>query len=104
MKSATTASLIPAFVALAISLLLFSPAWLDWPSMPILLAKRTPEPVRNSPLMVWANTRSGFFYCSDSGMFGNLKPGQFMTQTEALQEGYRPWSAHVCKEPLEVSQ
>ena len=42
------------------------------------------------PVAVWINKRSGFYYCSDSSVYGKLMPGAFMPQPNALQEGYRP--------------
>jgi hypothetical protein len=98
MRSVTTVSLFPAFFALAISLLLFSPAWFDWPSIPALVAKRTETRQRNSPVRVWINTRTGLFYCAGSAMYGEIRPGRYLTQTEALQSGYRPWSMKACRD------
>ncbi|MBI2815374.1 MAG: hypothetical protein HYX72_00385 [Acidobacteria bacterium] len=42
------------------------------------------------PVAVWINKRSGFYYCSDSSVYGKLMPGALMPQPNALQEGYRP--------------
>jgi hypothetical protein len=45
-------------------------------------------------LEVWVNKRSGFYYCPGSRVYGTLRPGQFMTQDNALQTGFRP-APHV---------
>lgn len=42
------------------------------------------------PVTVWINKRSGFYYCSDSSVYGKLTPGEFLSQPTALQEGYTP--------------
>lgn len=50
--------------------------------------------VRTAP--VWVNSRSGFYYCPGTKAYGKLPPGRFMTESEALQEGYRPIERELC--------
>ena len=38
---------------------------------------------------VWVKTDFGFYYCKNDVLFGN-KPGQLMTQSDALAAGYQP--------------
>jgi len=45
---------------------------------------------------VWTDTRSGFYYCTDSPYFGKLQPGSFVTQGNALQNGYQPKLGSYC--------
>ncbi len=38
---------------------------------------------------VWVKKEFAFYYCQNNVLFGN-KPGQLMTQTDALAAGYQP--------------
>lgn len=53
--------------------------------------------VSNPNLKVWVNKRSGFYYCPDSKFYGKMKPGVFMTETEALQTGHSPALNETCR-------
>ena len=44
---------------------------------------------------VWTKRQFGFYYCRGGVLFGN-KPGEMMTQAEALTVGYRPASGQYC--------
>lgn len=44
---------------------------------------------------VWAKKQTGFYYCQGGILFGS-KPGQLMTQAEALSSGYRPVGGEYC--------
>ena len=46
---------------------------------------------------VWTVKQTGFYYCSDSTNYQNLKPGAIMTQGEALQSGYQPKLGGYCQ-------
>jgi len=50
-----------------------------------------------SETRVWVNTRSGFYYCADTKAYGNLKPGTYMAESDALQNGYQPFSGPSCE-------
>lgn len=44
---------------------------------------------------VWTKKRFGFYYCQDGALYGS-KPGELMTQVNALTAGYRPASGQYC--------
>jgi hypothetical protein len=48
-------------------------------------------------VQVWIMHRSGFYYCSDSKFYGNLTPGGYMRQGEALERGYQPFLQKACR-------
>ena len=50
-----------------------------------------------SEVKIWANKRSGFYYCPDSKLYGKLTPGNYMSQGEALQLGYQPATKEICR-------
>jgi len=39
---------------------------------------------------VWVNTKSGVYHCPGTRLYGNTKQGEYMTQSEAQDKGYRP--------------
>jgi len=39
---------------------------------------------------VWVNTRSGKYWKPGSLYYGKTKQGQYMSEEEAIQKGYRP--------------
>jgi hypothetical protein len=47
-------------------------------------------------ISVWADKRSGFYYCADSPYFAKLQPGSAVTQGDALQSGYQPKLDSYC--------
>ncbi len=55
------------------------------------------EPEANSNIRVWANRRSGFYYCPKTKFYGKMSPGAYMVQWDALQRGYRPADAQACQ-------
>lgn len=48
-------------------------------------------------VQVWTTKSSGYFYCADSPFFKTIQPGAFMTQGDALQNGYRPKLGRFCE-------
>ena len=48
-------------------------------------------------ISVWADKRSGFYYCADSPYFAKLQPGSAVTQGDALQSGYQPKLDSYCR-------
>ena len=50
-----------------------------------------------SSVKIWANRRSGLYYCPDSKLYGKLMPGAYMSQSEAIQNGYQPAANQSCR-------
>ena len=46
---------------------------------------------------VWVYKKTGLYFCPDSKLYGNAKPGVYMTQEEALGRGYRPAVQDSCR-------
>jgi hypothetical protein len=54
-------------------------------------------PAQGRPdVKVWVNTRSGVYHCPGTRWYGNTKSGEYMTQKEAQEKGYRPAYGKVC--------
>jgi hypothetical protein len=63
-------------------------------------------PARNRPktlgkaqltLSVWTDKRTGFYYCPDSHLYGHTESGRYMSQGEALQDGYTAAMNEPCR-------
>jgi guanyl-specific ribonuclease Sa len=52
-------------------------------------------PQAGEDVSVWAKKQSGFYYCQGGTLFGD-KPGEIMTQSNALTSGYRPVGGSYC--------
>jgi len=50
-----------------------------------------------SAIKIWANQRSGLYYCPDSKFYGKLAPGAYMSQSQAIQNGYQPAASQACR-------
>lgn len=50
-----------------------------------------------SGVIVWINTRSGVYHCPGTRWYGVTKNGEYMTQGEAREKGYRPAYGMVCQ-------
>ena len=50
----------------------------------------------NPDAKVWVNTDSGTYHCPGSRWYGKTQTGEFMTQKQAEQKGYRPASKRAC--------
>ena len=61
-------------------------------------------PKTSDNVSVWTKKQFGFYYCQDGDLYGS-KPGELMTQAEALTSGYRPAGGQYCtsSEPNAVS-
>src|SRR5262249_28374119 len=46
---------------------------------------------------VWVNTGSGVYHCPGTRWYGNTKQGEYMTQKQAQDKGYRPAYGKVCE-------
>jgi hypothetical protein len=51
----------------------------------------------NPDVKVWVNTRSGVYHCPGMQLYGKTKQGEYMTQKQAQEKGYRPARSKVCK-------
>jgi len=82
---------------LGVALLVFFPA-LNLPSVSRLLRPTPPESkTEKASIRIWANKRSGLYYCPDSKLYGKLTPGVYMTQDEAIKDGYQPATQKACR-------
>jgi hypothetical protein len=64
---------------------------------------RSPEPevhkafgAGNPQVKVWVNRRSGTYHCPGTTWYGKTQEGEYMTQKEAQEKGYRPAAARAC--------
>ncbi len=81
---------------LVVGLVVLYPA-LNLPSLNRLF-QPAPKPVSEaSPTKIWANRRSGLYYCPDSKLYGKITPGAYMSQSEAIQNGYQPAPNQSCR-------
>jgi hypothetical protein len=46
---------------------------------------------------VWTDKSTGFYYCSDNRLYGRIESGRYMSQGEALQDGYTPALRELCR-------
>jgi hypothetical protein len=46
---------------------------------------------------VWVNTGSGVYHCPGTRWYGKTKKGEYMTQKEAQDKGYRPAYGKYCE-------
>lgn len=51
----------------------------------------------NPDVKVWVNTRSGVYHCPGTRWYGKTKQGEYMTQKQAQDKGYRPAYGKVCE-------
>lgn len=77
-------------IAVAYLAILVGPPLLRWAAPPVNRTEGNPH------IRVWANTRSGFYYCPKSTLYGGIKPGKYAVETEALQSGYQPALKETC--------
>ena len=64
---------------------------------PASLAQVAATPQGNPDVKVWVNTASGVYHCPGSRWYGNTKRGEYMTQKQAQERGYRPAYEKVCR-------
>ena len=62
-----------------------------------LPALNTPSVAAATIVKVWVYKKTGLYFCLDSKLYGNAKPGVYMTQEEALGRGYRPAGQDPCR-------
>jgi hypothetical protein len=51
----------------------------------------------NPNVKVWVNTNSGVYHCPGTRWYGKTKSGEYMTQKQAQEKGYRPAYGKVCR-------
>ncbi len=84
------------FALLIVGLVVLYPV-LNLPSLSELFRPTPKVTTEKSSVKIWANQRSGLYYCPDSKLYGKLTPGTYMSQTEAIQNGYQPASSQECR-------
>ena len=50
----------------------------------------------NPNARVWVNTKSGVYHCGGTRWYGNTVQGEYMSQKQAQDKGYRPAYGSVC--------
>ena len=84
------------FLLLIVGLVVLYP-FLNLPSLSGLF-QPTPKVTSEKPAVkIWANKRSGLYYCPDSKLYGKLTPGTYMSQSEAIKNGYQPATNQECR-------
>ncbi len=61
-------------------------------SIPVASSQDEPGTV----VKVWANTNSGIYWCPGSRWYGKTKKGKYMSECDAIKEGYRPAYKKPC--------
>src|ERR1700741_699684 len=61
--------------------------------------KRPQKPIEKAQLKikVWTDKHSGLYYCPGYPLYGHTSAGGYVTQGEALQEGYTPAMNQPCR-------
>jgi hypothetical protein len=61
---------------------------------------RRPKPIEKAQLKVkvWTDKQSGFYYCPGDHLYGHTSAGRYVSQGEALQEGYVPAMNEPCQQ------
>ena len=62
-----------------------------------LLANPVKQNAGNPSVRVWVNTNSGVYHCPGTRWYGATKEGEYMTQRQAQNKGYRPAYGRVCE-------
>jgi hypothetical protein len=85
------------FALLVVGLAVLYPI-LNLPSLGQFFRPAPPKAtIEKSSTKIWVNKRSGLYYCPDSKMYGKLAPGAYMSQSEAIQNGYQPAENQTCR-------
>jgi hypothetical protein len=53
--------------------------------------------VGNPNVKVWVNTKTRVYHCPATRWYGNTREGEFMTQKQAQEKGYRPAYGKACE-------
>jgi hypothetical protein len=46
---------------------------------------------------VWTVKKTGWYYCPDSGLYGKLQQGAYMSEETAQERGYQPAGGYGCR-------
>ncbi len=49
-----------------------------------------------SDVIVWVNTKSGVYHCPDTPWYGKTKHGEYIAESEALEDGYHAAGGKAC--------
>ena len=56
------------------------------------------KPNKDDPdVKVWVNTNSSVYHCPGTRWYGKTRQGEYMTQKQAQDKGYRPAYGKVCE-------
>jgi hypothetical protein len=59
---------------------------------------RQPRQAHGNPqVKVWAETRTGLYYCPGDVSWGRTRPGKYMTQSDAVLDAFRPAHHQPCQ-------
>ena len=61
---------------------------------------RPPQPLLETgetDIRVWVNTDSRIYHCPGTQWYGRTRKGEYMTQSKALEAGYKPAYARQCR-------
>jgi len=83
-------------VLLVVALIVFYPG-LNLPPVGVLFRVPPKASTQRSTIKIWANKRSGLYYCPESKFYGKLTPGVYMSQAEAIKGGYQPATKEACR-------
>lgn len=51
----------------------------------------------NPNAKVWVNVKSGVYHCPGTRWYGNTKQGEYLSQKQAQEKGYRPAYGTACE-------
>ena len=83
-------------VLLIVGLVVLYPI-LNLPSLSQLFQPTPKVSSEKATVKIWANRRSGLYYCPDSQFYGKITPGVYMSKPEAIQNGYQPGANQACR-------
>lgn len=81
-------------IVLSLAVLSYTPA----PFIPLqLVMSQETEQAGDPAIKVWVNTPTKVYHCPESRWYGKTKKGEYMTQKEAQEKGYRPAGGKACE-------
>lgn len=70
---------------------------IGYPLAPVKTANASSGQNGNPATKVWLNTGSGVYHCPGSRWYGKTKNGEYVSQWDAQEKGYRPANGKVCE-------